>query len=907
MTKPPECRNCSLEDLGFLFTLPEGTGQNGVIGIGEGPGKNEAIDGLPFRPHAEAGSVLHKAFAKLGYTRSQFRLYNLIQCQPPGNELAGTQYEASAITHCKRHFDPVVVGFQPSTPHKVILAFGNLPLKWLSSFSGDPKEKQSISYLRGYVLKSRYGLLVPTWHPSYIKRGAPEYFEALCYDIRKAVEVASGERTSYDSHPSFVAPRYVLNPSLDEARAFGNLVKDSSRRLLAYDIETATSHLLDEDEREIEATDIRLIQFSLAKGTAIAFPWEGEYKQIALEILAGPNPKAGHHVWRFDNPILRAHGARINGPVHDSMWMFKHWHPGLLRGLQAAASTVDFPFPWKHLAGSQLEYYGCADVDSIQWIMGTLPERMRRLGVWDCYINQYCRLERDVISVASVRGIPVSESAHKELQGALRTRLADVERIMQDLVPTELRNYQPKDGYKRLPIIVKDLWREHQMQKLQEPVDDYILRQARDKYSLVVKRFKLANGDEVQRWVRFKPFVPSDLQVKRYIAWQMGRTRGPRGGRSPYYIPVNKEGKETTRGDELKYLVNATGDELLGKVYEYRSLSVNLTNYLPNWFPEDDGRVHPTFNYSPPSGQLNSSRPNAQNVSKHTVIGQLFRRIIEAPKGHTFVEFDKRRFHVAMLGYLAEDPSYIRFAQLDSHSIFASHMVNDAVITMDMSDDEIRERVKYIKAKHKAVRNGPAKIVVLANQLGQSARSVYLANRKFFTDERDTQCKQDMLHDLFPKVEMWKRRITKQAQDVGYLCGKFGYIRWFSDVVGWKWNPQAHKWEPRRGSEYNEAISHLVQSESFGMIKAEILQCAQLGYTNSYGFVDTIHDSVIFLVELSKVERCLVDIPKVMNAPCKTLTNSACPNGLVVEVDASVGRNWQRYDPQINPEGMREL
>ena len=121
---------------------------------------------------------------------------------------------------------------------------------------------------------------------------------------------------------------------------------------MAADIETIESTGIDEDELDSAGTIITQIQFSTAPGTGIVLPWEGKYKEVARAILATSNPKAGHNWWRFDAPRLRAAGYEVNGVVHDTLQMWKRYHPDLPAGLQFVASLCGFPFPWKHLAAS---------------------------------------------------------------------------------------------------------------------------------------------------------------------------------------------------------------------------------------------------------------------------------------------------------------------------------------------------------------------------------------------------------------------------------------------------------------------------------------------------------------------------------------------------------------------------
>ena len=68
------------------------------------------------------------------------------------------------------------------------------------------------------------------------------------------------------------------------------------------------------------------------------------------------------------------------------------------------------------------------------------------------------------------------------------------------------------------------------------------------------------------------------------------------------------------------------------------------------------------------------------------------------------MEFDKKSFHVASLGYLANDVDYLRFASLDPHSIFTSYIMpaswGEAISFRD-SDTDILGQCKEIKARSK--------------------------------------------------------------------------------------------------------------------------------------------------------------------------------------------------------------
>ena len=199
LRQPKECSGCVLNSPSGGFSIPDGNGTNKVLIIGESLGQNELADGRPFRPHAEAGSSLQAAITRLGYDRNSFIMYNLIQCRPPFNKLEGMLFEHEAISFCKKaHLDNIIKKYKP----KVILALGNLPLKYLNAEDlGEDKKKASITSVRGYRFNSIYDMkngispiaLVSSLHPSYIKRLSNVYLGVLMRDIKFAENLQQEE------------------------------------------------------------------------------------------------------------------------------------------------------------------------------------------------------------------------------------------------------------------------------------------------------------------------------------------------------------------------------------------------------------------------------------------------------------------------------------------------------------------------------------------------------------------------------------------------------------------------------------------------------------------------------------------------------------------------------------------
>ncbi len=140
-TQPSTCTPCALFEQGHGFIYPEGQGQIPLMLIGESPGGHEIQDGLPFRPHAQAGGVLERTLARTynpvtngpGVPRSSISIHNLISCRPPNDWLSNAPWEHSAVGFCSRvHLKAALERYKP----QVLVALGATPLRELTWLSG---------------------------------------------------------------------------------------------------------------------------------------------------------------------------------------------------------------------------------------------------------------------------------------------------------------------------------------------------------------------------------------------------------------------------------------------------------------------------------------------------------------------------------------------------------------------------------------------------------------------------------------------------------------------------------------------------------------------------------------------------------------------------------------------------
>lgn len=515
LQKPKTCSGCSLERTSRSFSIPEGNCKTGVMIVGEALGDKEAFDSLPFRPSAEAGSVLQSALRLLygfdpKFDRLQFGLWNLVACQPPYNKLENAEYEESAINHCKVHFNNVFARFKP----KVILALGNLPLKYLwkrdsridnfiqemngkiaeAKEAGDKDEakklkktltrfrsKTKISSMRGYTLPSIYGIpMVASLHPSGINREGRVHIGTLMRDIYHAVNIAKGIKYDFKTN-------YIEKPTLEQAEQFFKYVQANPHLPLSIDTETPETSLeVDESDEDFINKDVRemkSIQFALKIGEGIFFPFEGQYIDIAGKILGLENPKIGWNIHGFDEAVIEYYFGigSIKGKKIDLMDAWHHLNSDFNkvgRALQFATPFYAPEFPaWKHLAQIEKENYGILDVDAPQRILqGITKDFERRLEPTDLIRNLFGNtwfgketktlqqgFDDDIISLRpilrdiEIGGLPIDEVERNKFRKRVEILREGVLNELQDLYPNHLKKSEPELGYKNIPSEVKTL------------------------------------------------------------------------------------------------------------------------------------------------------------------------------------------------------------------------------------------------------------------------------------------------------------------------------------------------------------------------------------------------------------------------------------------------------------------
>ena len=154
------CSLCPLAQLGrTTIVFGEGNPDARLILIGEGPGRDEDLQGRPFvgRP----GKLQNKALELAGICRQDLYIANIVKCRPPNNRAPSPQ----EIATCKKLLlDKQIEIIAP----QVICTLGS------SATNALLNEKVSITKIRGKKFTYQNIAIIPTFHPAYILRNGKE-------------------------------------------------------------------------------------------------------------------------------------------------------------------------------------------------------------------------------------------------------------------------------------------------------------------------------------------------------------------------------------------------------------------------------------------------------------------------------------------------------------------------------------------------------------------------------------------------------------------------------------------------------------------------------------------------------------------------------------------------------------
>jgi uracil-DNA glycosylase len=172
---------CALKHTATRLVFADGNPQARIMFVGEAPGRDEDIEGLPFV--GRSGKLLDRMIAAIGLDRSKAYIANVIPWRPPGNRTPTPQETQICLPFIQRQIELV----NPD----VLVTLGNPSTQTLLS------TREGIMKTRGkwfdYDTGTRTIRAIATFHPAYLLR-SPSYKRMSWLDLRaiaKALEQAN--------------------------------------------------------------------------------------------------------------------------------------------------------------------------------------------------------------------------------------------------------------------------------------------------------------------------------------------------------------------------------------------------------------------------------------------------------------------------------------------------------------------------------------------------------------------------------------------------------------------------------------------------------------------------------------------------------------------------------------------
>ena len=151
-----DCTRCPLGQTRTKFVFGVGNPHARIVFVGEAPGRDEDLQGIPFV--GRAGQLLDQMLAAVGLDRRMVYICNVLKCRPPNNR----DPEPVEIATCKPYLLTQLAIIHPD----IIVCLGKHAVTVLLGIDGAMKD------LRGRVLPWHGTQVLVTYHPAYFLRNA---------------------------------------------------------------------------------------------------------------------------------------------------------------------------------------------------------------------------------------------------------------------------------------------------------------------------------------------------------------------------------------------------------------------------------------------------------------------------------------------------------------------------------------------------------------------------------------------------------------------------------------------------------------------------------------------------------------------------------------------------------------
>jgi len=305
-------------------------------------------------------------------------------------------------------------------------------------------------------------------------------------------------------------------------------------------------------------------------------------------------------------------------------------------------------------------------------------------------------------------------------------------------------------------------------------------------------------------------------------------------------LEATKSGVPSTAESVLLRLLEMDQSGVIEAVLDYRHWAGYKSRYFDNWITrmDENHRLHTNFKpFHTVTGRLSSSDPNLQQVPRDNFI----RGIIGGVKGYKLVEVDYSQVELRLVAHYSNDKALLSafHNKADIHTITAQAMTGK-------DNPEPEERKK-------------AKAVNFGFVYGMGADKFKLYARDNFgvkvTKEEAIETR-NKFFNTYPALVDWHERQRQIVKRRGYVMNPLGRLRRLDDIHS---SNQYFRAQAER-----QAINSPVQSLASDLMLMTLNELTEEFKDNLIG---TVHDSLLLLINQSKVNESLEKIVSIMENP----------------------------------------
>ena len=842
LPRPALCKSCALDRHADGYAPAEGPPESWLALVGQSLGKVEALTGRPMV--GDAGGMLQRLLNMLGWTRESVRIDNVARCHPPNDwfdERAPWYHVGMACPYLNETL---------AEGHKVVVTLGNDALKRVMRLEG--VRKVSVQNFHGSILRDptdRF-YVVPTYHPSFLQRGAHNMIGTVLWDLNRAIEARDSGKPKDDAS-------IVVDPPLEWFKAWVDQViaartQDPHAYPVSSDVETPDKSG-GRDEGEITPDDrsyqILRVNVSCHTDEGITVPFAGPYIDQLKRLHQSPGP-----IWMwnkmYDVPRLCANQMILQESDHhrviDLMWLAHYLQSDLPRGLGFWAAFYSNYGPWKHLADANPALYGGIDGLQNHRIGFGVISDLIKLQMYEGAMRHCHQLQWAALLPAQAVGVRIDRQRLQIFKAELIERASLKLNQLQEYFPVELAPLTPKGGlksppladvlhvkasaftrkgkaragrapteikqdlYKRASVIEKlelkevlvcktcgeiDVMRKHRCQVSYEKKDGTTgWRPSKNPSEIDLE---IAS---VSRWYWREPFNPdSPQQVLAFIKFKGRTDKKHTPGRA------KKTHKDSTDRETLERLEKRTKDPFYRALLDYRAIVKVKGTYVEGTERrlDSEDRVHPEYTFRPSMGRLSAINPNLTNVvadkgateGSSRALAAGFRRCVVASPGCRLLEVDFSSIEAIKVGERARDPDYIRLARLGVHAGMCTYVLNrpfDRAWLKDRVNDlkAMFDEIKYSKDEKTKIIYDTTKRFVHGKAYGLTIYGMTQQFPELFPNLDVARRYERIFNEFAPKVVAWQRQTQERAARQHYLGGAgdhpYGYKHWFWSVFNYR-------------------------------------------------------------------------------------------------------------------------